>query len=219
MRRRGVTLAELLVAMSILGLLLGAVFSLFGLGTDAFRISLLRQDLQTTARFILTRLEQEIRVTHLESMSVADTRSVGTSRRHMLCMSSLSDWNDLTLYDVNSGMPRWNRYLLYYATLEVPLGGLIRLELEAPASGPWSAFKALVPPSSGLPASPFAGAKITRGQILTAEVLEFGVTPADKALHCTLKLRRQDTATMGGQKRRDEVFQLDIEARPRNPLS
>lgn len=224
--QRGTTVVELLVGMTILLLLMGAVFSLFEFGTQSFRLSALRQDLQTTSRQILTRIEQEIRLTNLESMSVADdaARRIvvdgAVTRRHALCLATLSDWNDLTLFDANSGMPLWNRYTLYYATLENPQGRLLRVELDtgAPAAGPWAAFAGLPLPDA-LPVSPFAGATVKRAQSLTSEVLEFALTPDDKAMGCTLKLRRQETTKFAGQKGRDEVFQLDIKTRPRNPLS
>ena len=221
--RRAVTLIELMVGMSLVLVLTGVAFSLFQVSTDAFRISLMRQDLQTAARQILGRLEQELRVTSLESLSVGDapirsqTVDGAQARRHMLCMASISDWNDLSLYDANTGSPLWNRYVLYYATLETPNAHLFRLELDpaSSASVPWTSFATLVPPDQ-LPTSPFAGASVTRKQVLSADVFEFTVIPDDKALRCSLKLRRQESARMGGIKARDEVFQLEIEARPRN---
>lgn len=199
-------------------LIVGALFGVFHLGSGAFRVSVLRQDLQSKARQVLSRLERELVQSSLGTLSVDDSpaRLVpvdgGNVRRQALCLAALADWNDLTLYDPNTGAPEWNRYVLYHATRE-PQGRLIRTEIEPAAvvAGPWPEFTSFV-----LPEGPVAGLS---SAVVADEVLEFSIVPDGKALVCSLKLRRQSGDRLGGQKPRDEVYQLDIEARPRNPLS
>ena len=216
--KRGQTLLETILAMSLLMMVVAAIFSVFDLGQGSFHLSVMRNDLQNQGRGALVWLERDVIQTALSNLAVADgpARSVNGSARHAVCVTGLDDWTEPANFDPVSGLPRWNRYLVYYATTE-PEGRLIRLEvsLASNINGAWSDFVNYLdndPESMSLP----SGYVLEGYRVLARDVREFRLAPEDETLLFELQLRRREAARMTGSEARDETLELHLEATPLN---
>ena len=121
---------------AMLALVFGAVFIFFSMGARGFQAGISRTgavgDVQTFTRVF----KRDLSLTHYYSVSINE-RQVATSRgdvsRDGLCLAAISDWNDPDRFQVASGLPKWDRWVLYYANRE-DLGRLYRVEMERPAT-------------------------------------------------------------------------------------
>ena len=129
---RGFSLLEVLVATGILGLLIVAIFSAFDYGSRAFRQANARQDAQGVSTRVYTLLRDDLRQTHHWMASVSE-RALNIDdteyRRDGLCFGTLEDWSDPESFDQQNGVPEWDRYVLYYGTLD---GKLARTMISHP---------------------------------------------------------------------------------------
>lgn len=182
---RGFTLAETIVACSLLLLVFGGAFYFFSVGARGFNLGLSQSqtlsDFQVFARLI----KRDLELTHYYSVSTvsrtADT-SQGTVDREGLSLAGLSDWGDDARFEVATGLPKWDRWILFHANRE-DVGTLFRSELERRpvASG---SYYPLRPRTSGdvLPlmiGDPAALPGVLRSQTLTRNVHSFDVALDD----------------------------------------
>jgi hypothetical protein len=214
-------LIEVVLSMFLLGIVSLVLFEVFRVGTGYFRVAVLRQGSQGSARRALTALERSLLQAYPEAISLQSdsSRTVtvngATFHRDALCMPDLSDWSDLTLFNP-AGMPMWNRYTVVYATRGVPVGQLAVLQIDpggAGVSGPWAGF---VPALLSDVPPPVGGAVVSR-KVLAQEVLDFTVTPDGESYRVDLRLRGQATGPTHGPQRVED-FQLTLRARPQNKL-
>lgn len=129
-KHKGFTLVELLISASILIFLVGAVFFAFAYGTRAFHQSNTKQNAQAEVTKLYLRLRQDLRQTHYRSVSsVVRTFTVpsGNVRRDALCMSGVRNWKDPNSFDEVNGLPKWDRYVLFYGN---QAGKLIRTNID-----------------------------------------------------------------------------------------
>lgn len=120
-RSRGFTVLELLVATTILGMLIGAVFFAFDYGARSFRISNSRQSVQGDLTRSYTSLREDLRKTHFRMVSAIERTQVVDGenvRRDAICLGGLQDWSSPSSFDEVNGLPKWDRYMLYYATAD-----------------------------------------------------------------------------------------------------
>lgn len=129
-RHRGFTILELLVASFVLALLVTGIFFSFDYGARSFRISTARQGIQGELTRAYDSLRHDLRRSHARTVTIVP-RTVtvdGTPRRRDgLCLGGLIDWNRPESFDAVNGLPRWDRYILYYATAD---GQLVRSYLD-----------------------------------------------------------------------------------------
>lgn len=221
MKRRAFSLIEVVLSMFLLGIVSLILFEVFRVGTGYFRVAVLRQGSQGTARRALTALERSLLQAYPEAVSLLNdvSRTVtvngATFHRDAICLPDLSNWGDMSLFNA-AGMPIWNRYAVCYATRDVPLGQLVMLQIDpggAGVSGPWAGFV----PGLLTDVPPAAGGAIVSRRILAQDVVGFGVSPDGESFKVDLRLRGQATGpTQGAQ--RVEDFQLTLRARPQNKL-
>lgn len=220
--RRGHTLLEVIMASSLLVMVVASIFAIFDLGQGSYRLSVMRNDLQNQGRATLALLEREVEQTSLSGMAVADGSSrdlslpEGTVARHAICLVGLDDWTNPANFDPISGLPNWNRYLIFYATTESP-GRLIRLEVSRAGAinGPWVDFESYLgndPAALSLPVD----FTLEGHRVLAGDIYDFHLAPEDETMIFELKFRRRELAGLGGDRRRDETLQLKMEATPRN---
>lgn len=132
---RGFTLLEMILASAMLGLLILAIFRAFDYGANAFRRATSKQDAQAAIRSVYGLIRDDLRKTHYTSVSqfpalpLTRVISVDGKDRHRdgLCMASLKDWSNTDSFDDINGLPMWDRYVLYYGTME---GRLIRSNID-----------------------------------------------------------------------------------------
>lgn len=182
---KGHTLIELLVGMAILALLIGVIFLAFDYGTASFRRANDRQGAQGEMARALTAMQADLRRSHYRTITALTLNA--SPRRDALALGSLKDWRDPGSFDGVNGLPKWDRYVLYYATSQ---GWLVRALLDptAPDHSP-VAFANLDPASfchddPGLNLAPQ-----TSFTVLTRAVDEFQAEAPPFAEHVEVRLR------------------------------
>lgn len=182
---RGHTLIELLVGMAVLALLIGVIFLAFDYGTTTFRRANDRQGAQGEMARALTAMQTDLRRSHYRTVTALTLNS--SPRRDALALASLKDWHDEASFDGINGLPRWDRYVLYYATGQ---GWLVRALLD-PVSPDFSpvAFPNLDPASFCHDDPNLNAAPQTSFTVLTRAVDEFQVEAPPFAEHVEVRLR------------------------------
>ena len=193
MRTRGFSVVEAILACALFSLAGLCLFTMLQFGFRAFSIGGQRMGSQAEAETILMRLRADLEFTTVSSIRTLDgggrnivvPLSVGATNqpRHLLSCCGLTDWNDKDKYDRYSGLPKWDRYLVYHADLS-PQGSFYRLELDptTPVNDEgWQQFSNYcgafpnTPPTVG---ANVAGARVLRRQRLSNRLLGFEVTKA-----------------------------------------
>lgn len=206
---RAFTLLELLIGMAVLGLLIITLFQAFDFGAKAFREATTRQDAQGATTRAYTVLRGDLRRSHFRSISTverATTVEEEEVRRDALSVGSLRDWQDTASYDSLNGVPKWDRYVLFYATMD---GKLVRttVDLDSPDFSPTPFYD--LDPHRYLQDDPSTNTGYQSGQrVLCENLLEFrcSLQPAHDTVQvqCTL-LQKRDQRRMGRS-----GFELDI---------
>lgn len=214
-KRQGMTLGELLVASSIFLLVLGMVVGIMVMGVRMFHHASLRQGIEGDARRIAARLRQDLATTDFRTVSSV-TRTVATDRRDGLAMAALSDWNEPTKFDA-IGLPKWDRYKVYYATQESP-GRLIRQEVNPsgmPTDG-WVAPYANL--SLNLQDNPQLNLSVLNSNSLSDIVVRFTAEPdfADNTVTVNCRLRKIGPQKAQTLQRADENLEFRLLLKARN---
>jgi type II secretory pathway pseudopilin PulG len=118
-RARAFTLLEVLIAAGMLGILTIALFRAFDYGAKAFRTATDKQDAQSATKQIYSGLRDALRRSHFRSISLTERLVMLEDkeyRRDALCMGDLKDWSAEASYDELNGLPKWDRYVVYYAS-------------------------------------------------------------------------------------------------------
>lgn len=127
----GTSLIELTVATFVLSLLLVVVFLLFGMGSRGFQAINQRQDAQSQISSIRAALQSDLQQTHFYGIFAREALplTIGTENiiRDGLSCVSLDSWKNSSNFSI-SGLPRWNRWVIYRVTHEQS-GQLIRHSL------------------------------------------------------------------------------------------
>lgn len=145
---RGLSLIELLIAMTIFSLLLGSVFLLFGIGTRGFRTVENRQTAQNQLASIRAAFQSDLQVSHFYGIHLDTSNTFlidGVEQpRHALSAVAISDPSERNQF----GVPNWDQWALYRVTYEEK-GQLVRhtVSPEPGQRGP-----ALLRAADGLPA-------------------------------------------------------------------
>lgn len=151
----GTTLIEALITTIVFTVVSFAVFAVFNMGSNNWKLMVMRHGMQADGRKALSMLESDLRRTHYTSVSV-DPRperlvTVGsiTYERSAVCMAGLADWRAASSYNSSSSRPIWDRYILYYATKETNRQGTTGEDLGS--SGRF--FRIILKPCSPTPCS------------------------------------------------------------------
>jgi prepilin-type N-terminal cleavage/methylation domain-containing protein len=204
LKRLGFSLLETLVGMALLSTLLAVTFGLFQWGSRHSALAAMRQGLQSDAHRIFASVDGALFAAPRETLDVLQ-RSAGGRRRDALCAAALSDWADAALYDPVTGLPLWDRYVVFYATQADPLGSLLRLQLDpgTPCAQPYPAF----PGTLLSEAVPSATPLISRVQLLASErVADFRLERGADTLRVSLRLQSGSVAP--GPSRRTESLEI-----------
>jgi prepilin-type N-terminal cleavage/methylation domain-containing protein len=125
--QRGFSLIEVLITSSILVFLMAAVFWAFGFGSRAFFRSTTQQNAQADMTRAYSKIRKDLRQTHFRSVHTKERTFPDSRRRDAVCMSSLKNWHDEASFDEKNGLPKWDRYVVYYGTAS---GHLVRSLLD-----------------------------------------------------------------------------------------
>lgn len=208
--KKGFTLLEGLVTVAMLGGLVVIIFMVFSTGVSGFKVGTNRLGLQSEMRRVLTPLRKDLQNSSFQSLStVALPTSVPQKppqitplvvvQRDGLCMSGLRNMSKSDSYDKDTGLPIWDCYICYFATLDNPDGKMIRMMLRD--SKPGTAGKPLFLLGSDLSlANPALISNSLR--VLSDQMMEFGVTldPSNQLVNLHLKFRSKvGRQSMGGR--------------------
>lgn len=141
--RRGFSLIELIVCFGIFSLLSLVALGILVFGAQGFHQVIYQQGAQSDMRRIMASLQRDFSSTHHRSITLIDRDSASGYPRDGICLASLDNWQNPANFDEYL-RPRWNRYVMYYATLEQKgkneAGRLIR-EVIDPTGAPVGPFE------------------------------------------------------------------------------
>ena len=213
MKRRGFSVAELVVCMALFGLISLLIFSLLLSGSRSFNIVMSRSTLQGELNRSLARLQGEVRRSSIGLATVlrGSERSVDGLSRHGICLSSLRDWRAATSYD-DDGAPLWDEFLIFYATLQTP-GRLLRTVYHPPGAP-------FTQPMAGLSAATHLldqGAPDTATLAQHVEEFKLSYDGGAGVLEVSLQLRRRAGRTPEGNRINEERVQANCRLKLNNP--
>jgi type II secretory pathway pseudopilin PulG len=228
MTRRAFTLLEILIVVVILGGLIVVVFSVFAVGVSGFKLGTTRLDLQSELRRILNPMRQDLRNSSFQSTSFIsvprnvplhppNTQPVTPVHRDGLCFNGLQKLLDDGSYDSN-GFPRWDCYIVYFATLDEPDGKMVRMALQDNDVPPDDVLS--VPRSLATSDLSLTNPELLQGnvRVLSNQVMDFEVATDQGNQLITLKLRLRGKAghqNMGGRSTA-EILEIHTAVRPAN---
>ncbi len=230
MRRRGFSILELVVAMSIFMILSVLIFSFFRYGTRSFYSANARNSLQSDALRVIEGLQLELgRSAHTSVRIVNDSsRQVDIDgeqyQRDVISFVALEKWYDglnTAQYDPDTGAPLWNRYWVYYADRS-PEGKVYRLKVD-PDPPPLAAVRLPRDQFDDLynddPNSNLFSGKLPGYTMLAKNVEEFSVkkvTEGEFNISIKLKEKHQKRPSEDGKVREFDFYEIQTNIRPHN---
>jgi len=217
--KRAFSLLEVMVSMAILSLALLVCFQLFEWGSRAAVLGQARAGLEGESGRILLAIRGDLQRSDYSGLETLtdSTRSVTNPEgqlveRHALCTLGLKNWNDPASIDPVAAAPKWDRYVVLYATKSTP-GSLVKQTYSVITVGPMGTLDARVQDNPAL-----NGALST--QILGQNVEIFRLTQDEtaKSLKVDLTLSTRG-GRKGGSGRINERFQVSFQTRLENSLS
>lgn len=223
---RGFTLLESLVTIAVLGGLIVVVFSVFQIGATGFRVGSNRLDLQGDLRRLMAPLRKDLQNSSFQSTSFV-SQSVSTParppnasptvtvQRDGLSMNGLLQPEDNDSYDKDSGLPIWDCYFCYFATLDQPDGKLVRMVLKDPSHDVLSRPMNLGPADLSLSNKDLIQNNL---KILSDQMMDFGVTldESNQLVRLHLRLRSKVGHQMMGGRSLVEVLEIQTTINPAN---
>jgi hypothetical protein len=196
-------------------------------GFRSFSLAVAKSDVTTEARRLALFVERELRSSTYFSVTVVE-RTVDEDRRDAICFVSRNDWSTPAAYDRSNGVPAWNRYFVYYATLREPFGEFVRLAIEpsGPAeigSFPYAEFTNAGTQPNYLKEDPtgYNQADVESSRSIASSVQSFEVKkiPTTQELEMRLLLRQNGMmARRANGDREGGTFELQYRVQPQNTL-
>ncbi len=218
-RKSGQLLLELLLAMGLLGLVVGLVFLSFRSTVRVFGESTLRQSAEQQLNAIRVLLERDTELTNFWLAKVAPRTSTNGSSRDAFSMVAVSDWNNSSRFQSGTFRPAWDRQVVWYATEQTP-GRLVR-QANAPTPVPPSTY--LNSPYSLLSpgvsdSSLESGHAILSTRYLSEDVVHFQVTSKvqNATLRVKLHLQKEGNYRRESMERAENNLEVDWTFCPKN---
>lgn len=209
------SLLETVLALSVFSFFLLTVFVLLNKGIGAFHFLQSRQSLHGEMQRVKILFEHDFRLTHLRSIGIDNRTTVAyeeTVRRDNLCCLTVDDWRDNANIESETGLPLWNRYIVYQSSLEED-GSLRRLVVEPSQPVPVRIMPLEVLDS--LSGDRVAGMVFVTDNL---ESLEGDRDLARQEVSLRIVLRKRGGARGLDAKRIDEVVEANFHWRPLNTV-
>lgn len=216
------SLLEVTLASALFLILVGVAFYIFDYGVRASLLANTRGNLQTQATRTLLGLQADLRRSSYGSLTILSrpaTCNGAAVQRDALCFLGVGDWNQPNAYNATYGVPAFDRYIVYYATTEDPLGRIVRSVYPATIVNctvtPWSGFSA----SQHCNNNPNLNTGQLGFALLAADVRDFTVLDGDnQQAGARLQLMRLSALTgpSGGRKKPDSNYQMEMLVFPEN---
>lgn len=225
--KRGFSLLELCVSLSILSFVLLGIFGVFELGQSTFHFASLRQGLQSEARVAFYALSNDLRHSSFVTVSTIprtvsvvlprqENRGSQTLDRDGLCAAAVQNWESSTAVDLNSGFPNFDSFSVYYGTSE-PEGRLIRQMVTPPLVGPYPNAQFTL--ANSMHDNPLANAsRVGVTRTLSKRLLSFQArrNNATRLVEVRMRFRGTGGSKPGSSARADETFELTLKTYPEN---
>lgn len=225
--KRGFSLLELCVSMSILSFVLLGIFGVFELGQSSFHFASLRQGLQSEARVAFYALGNDLRHSSFVTVSALprslnlilprqESRGTQALDRDGLCCAGVENWDSPAAIDGTTGFPNFDSFVVYYGTGE-PEGRLIRQTVKPALVGPYPNAEFSV--ANSMRDNPLANSnRVGVTRTLSKRLLSFRARRdnAGRLVLVTLRLRGTGGAKPGSNARADETFELTLKTYPEN---
>lgn len=223
---RGFGLLDMVLSFGLLALLSMAMVSVFAQTTSMYRLGTSRSGLQSEIRRIHVVMGRELAQSSFYTVSIHspspltvprdDTTSMQARRDSLSCATLISPL-DPSSFDSNSGLPKWDRYVIYMASNEVPNGKLIRYAVNGP-SPITDEQKEMTPPLSARVAAYPGGVITGTTRMITHRLVSFEVEQdlANQFVIVSLILRGDAGRLVGGRKTTAELLETKLSFRPEN---
>jgi hypothetical protein len=207
-------LIEVIVVLLIFGILIAGIFAIFTYSAASFQHAVKRQGLSGEMEAVQRKLISDFKASHFGTVALVPrmtTLNDGADvPRDAFSFATLSDWQDPTNFHP-TGLPRWDRYLVYYPTLEES-GRLVR-QLVDPgvlyAPVPYAEL------GTNISEIPNSNELLVQTTVLSNNVLSLTVERNDarQLLEVNLRLRDRGGRVAGSNRQIDEtreaVFSMD----------
>lgn len=230
MRRRGFSLLEALFSVTLMGALIGIVCAVFEMGAAGYRLGQTRLELQSELRRITVPLSKDLKNSSLLSVStLAQTCQVSdnppfaqplvTVHRDGVACNGLKTRTASSYSD--RGLPRWDCYMLYFATQDAPDGRLMRTLLRDPSTLDSDPDNDILSVPLQLTPGHFSSSHpdMLDGELktLSTQVMEFSteLNLVEQYVSVRIKVRGKQGRTLGG-KSSAEVLETSLSIRPEN---
>lgn len=224
----GFTLVEALVTVLVFGFFMMVLFLTVSWGFRSFSLAVAKSDVTTEARRMSLFVERELRSSTYFSLSLVQ-RKVGSDHRDAICFVSRNDWSSPDSYDRLNGIPNWNRYFVYYATLNAPFGEFARLAIKPTdpsqiGSFPYANFTDLGTQNNYLldNINAYSQPDVESARVVASSVqsLEMRKIVTTQELEMRLLLRQNGmmSARRADGRREGGTFELQYRVQPQNTL-
>ena len=220
--KRGFTITEAIITVLVFSFFMAVLFMTISYGFRTYSVAVARSDVTTEARRIVLFLENELRSSAYFSVSV-EKRTISGNHRDGICFVSMLDWSRYNSFDSIESRPNWDRYLIYYATTDLPSRKLVRMAINPDSSDvgsfPYPLFTQS--PQTYLLDDPlgYKGADLANTRVLAGKVKSFEVKliPVSQEVDATVLLRQNGVMTRRGDRTREGgTFELHYRVAPQN---
>ena len=205
-----------------MGFVMAGTFLLFRMGTRGFSRAVSESgavgELQRATRVI----QRDLRLTHFLSASDRQREvslSSGKVERDGVAVAGLSNWAEPSNFEVGTELPKWNRWILFYAD-GGEKGQLHRLEIKRSRNTNGSYYPLV--PLGNLPKyminDPVQLEEALRVSTLCHNLRSFGVEidPYQRILRMTLRLNRDGVKRMTSEQKVEDSLEARFEISPMN---
>ena len=203
------------------------VFAVFEVGVTGFKVGGNRLDLQGDLRRVLTPLRKDLQNSSFQSISAVSVKAdniplkppspnpATTVQRDGLCMNGLRNSQDDDSYDSVSGLPVWDCFVCYFATLDSPDGKMVRMLLRDPSRDTLGVPRPLSSSDLSLSNPDLMASNV---RLLSDQIMEFGAVldPANQLVRLHLKLRSKVGHQQMGGRSLVEILEIETTVDPAN---
>jgi len=225
-RAKGFTLLESLVTIAVLGGLIAVVFAVFRVGATGFKVGTNRLDLQGDLRRLMAPLRKDLQNSSFQSTSFVpisvdvparppNANPTVTVQRDGLSLNGLLRPQEDGSYDNDSGLPIWDCYICYFATLDQPDGKLVRMVLKDSSHSVLSRPLNLGPGDLSLSNKDLLQNNL---RVLSDQMMEFGVTldESNQLVRLHIRLRSKIGHQVMGGRSLVEILEVQTTIDPAN---
>jgi len=216
---------DLLMSMALLSILSWLTFSVFAQTSSIFNLSSSRANLQSEIRRIQVSMGRAVSQSSFYTISTHTPPAIPVprvdnltmmARRDSMSCATLNDPSNPASFDDTSGLPKWDRYLVYMASQESPNGKLIQFQINRP--GPDDLQVEMSPALPGVVAVYPAGVLAGTAKVITHRLVHFetALSAADQTVTISLIVRGDAGRIVGGRKTTAELLETKLIFRPEN---